>query len=128
MGIIMLIGIVINNAILILDYTNQLVREKNYNVKDALIEAGTVKLKPQIVSSFALILGMLPMALQIGEAGREFRVPLGIVSIGGLITSTFLTIFVIPAVYYIFSKGRRKEKRAPIPTTCIPLNNALSIV
>ena len=111
MGIIMLIGIVVNNAILILDYTNQLVREKDYNVKDALIEAGTVKLKPQIMSSFALILGMLPMALQIGEAGREFRAPLGIVSIGGLITSTFLTIFVIPAVYYIFSKGRRKESR-----------------
>lgn len=107
MGIIMLIGIVVNNAILILDYANQLVRIKNYNVKDALIEAGTLKLKPQIMSSFALILGMLPMALQIGEAGKEFRAPLGIVSISGLITSTFLTIFVIPAVYFLFSKGKR---------------------
>ncbi len=110
MGIVMLIGIVVNNAILILDLTNQLFREKNYKIKDALIEAGVLKLKPQIMSSFALILGMLPMALQIGQAGKEFRAPLGIVSIGGLITSTFLTIFVLPAVYYIFSKGKLKKE------------------
>ncbi|MCX7908151.1 MAG: efflux RND transporter permease subunit [Ignavibacteria bacterium] len=108
MGIIMLIGIVVNNAILILDYSNQLVREKGYKVKDAVLEAATLRLKPQIMSSIALILGMLPMALQIGEAGKEFRSPLGIVSIGGLITSTFLTIFIIPAFYYVFSKGKVK--------------------
>ncbi len=110
MGIIMLIGIVVNNAILILDYANQLKREKGVNVKDAVLEAATVRLKPQIMSSFALILGMLPMALQIGEAGKEFRAPLGIVSIAGLISATFLTIFVIPAFYYVFSKGKLISK------------------
>lgn len=110
MGIIMLIGIVVNNAILILDYANQLVREKEYKVKEAVLEAATVRLKPQIMSSFALILGMLPMALQIGEAGKEFRAPLGIVSIAGLLTSTFLTIFVIPAFYFVFSKGKHKKR------------------
>lgn len=106
----MLIGIVVNNAILILDYTNQLVREKGMGVKEAVLEAATVRLKPQIMSSFALILGMLPMALQIGEAGKEFRAPLGIVSIAGLLTATFLTIFAIPAFYYVFSKGRVKKE------------------
>lgn len=106
MGIIMLIGIVVNNAILILDYSNQLVREKGVDVKDAVLEASVVRLKPQIMSSFALILGMLPMALQIGEAGKEFRAPLGIVSIAGLLVATLLTIFVIPAFYYVFSKGK----------------------
>ncbi|MFN3307188.1 MAG: efflux RND transporter permease subunit, partial [Candidatus Kapaibacteriota bacterium] len=106
MGIIMLIGIVVNNAILILDYANQLMRERGVDVKNAVLEAATVRLKPQIMSSFALILGMLPMALQIGEAGKEFRAPLGIVSIAGLISATFLTIFVIPAFYYVFSKGK----------------------
>jgi len=109
MGIIMLIGIVVNNAILILDYANQLVREKNVPIKEAILEASTVRLKPQIMSSFALILGMLPMALQIGEAGKEFRSPLGIVSITGLLSATFLTIFVIPAFYYVFSKGKIKK-------------------
>lgn len=110
MGIIMLIGIVVNNAILILDYANQLKREKGINVKNAVLEAATVRLKPQIMSSFALILGMLPMALQIGEAGKEFRAPLGIVSIAGLISATFLTIFVIPAFYFVFSKEKNLSK------------------
>ncbi|MGB9770723.1 MAG: efflux RND transporter permease subunit [Candidatus Kapaibacteriota bacterium] len=110
MGIIMLIGIVVNNAILILDYANQLVREKGTELKDAILTASTVRLRPQIMSSFALILGMLPMALQIGEAGKEFRAPLGIVSIAGLLSATFLTIFVIPAFYYVFSKGRFKKE------------------
>ncbi|MEJ5285869.1 MAG: efflux RND transporter permease subunit [Bacteroidota bacterium] len=109
MGIIMLIGIVVNNAILILDYSNQLVREKGVDVKDAVLEASVVRLKPQIMSSFALILGMLPMALQIGEAGKEFRAPLGIVSIAGLLVATLLTIFVIPAFYYVFSKGKIRK-------------------
>ncbi|QLH54189.1 MAG: Efflux RND transporter permease subunit [Candidatus Kapaibacterium sp.] len=109
MGIIMLIGIVVNNAILILDYSNQLVREKGVDVKDAVLEASVVRLKPQIISSFALILGMLPMALQIGEAGKELRAPLGIVSIAGLLVATLLTIFVIPAFYYIFSKGKIRK-------------------
>ncbi len=106
MGIIMLIGIVVNNAILVLDNANQLLREKGFRIKEAILEAATIKLKPQIMSTFALILGMLPMALQIGEAGKEFRAPLGIVSIAGLITATFLTIFIVPAFYYVFSKER----------------------
>jgi len=104
MAIIMLIGIVVNNAILMLDYTNQLVRERGMDVKSALVEACPTKLKPIIMSTLAIILGMLPMAVGIGSAGVEMRQPLGVVSIGGLLVSTILTLFVIPAFYYLFAK------------------------
>ncbi len=104
MAIIMLIGIVVNNAILMLDYTNLLVRNEGRPVKEALIEACPTKLKPILMSTIAIILGMLPMALGIGDAGKEMRVPLGVVSIGGLIVSTVLTLFVIPAYYYVTSR------------------------
>jgi len=107
MGIIMLIGIVVNNAILMLDYTNQLRREEGMQPKDALIKACPTKLKPIIMATLAIILGMLPMALGIGDAGKEFRIPLGIVSIGGLIASTFLTLWVIPSFYYVTSKSKK---------------------
>ena len=100
MAIIMLIGIVVNNAILILDYSNQLVRE-GMSHKDALIAAAPVKLKPQVMSTLAIVLGMLPMALGMGDFGKEIRAPLGIVSAGGLIVSTLLTIYIIPAADYL---------------------------
>ncbi len=102
MAIIMLIGIVVNNAILMLDYTNQLVRDEGMKMKDALIQACPTKLKPIMMSTLALILGMLPMALGIGDAGAEMRQPMGVVSIGGLVSSTLLTLVVIPASVYIF--------------------------
>jgi HAE1 family hydrophobic/amphiphilic exporter-1 len=108
MAIIMLIGIVVNNAILMLDYTNQLVREKGMDVKSALIEACPTKLKPIIMSTLAIILGMLPLAMGVGSAGVEMRTPLGVVSIGGLLVSTVLTLFIIPAFYYLTAKGAEK--------------------
>ena len=111
MGIIMLIGIVVNNAILMLDFTNQLRREEGMSAKDALIMACPMKLKPVIISTLALILGMLPMAMGIGDAGAEMRTPLGVVSIGGLVASTVLTLFVIPAFYYIFTRSKKREIR-----------------
>lgn len=109
MGVIMLIGIVVNNAILMLDYSNQLIRDEGMNVRDALIRACPTKLKPILMSTLALILGMLPMALGIGDAGKEMRIPLGVVSIGGLFVSTLLTLFVIPAFTYVTSKSKSKN-------------------
>ena len=82
MAIIMLLGIVVNNAILQLDYTNILVRKRGMNVHDALLEACPTKLKPILMASTAIILGMLPMALGFGASGREFRQPMGVVAIG----------------------------------------------
>ncbi len=107
MGMIMLIGIVVNNAILILDYVNQLIREEGYSAKDALIKAAPVKLKPILMSTIAIILGMLPMAMGIGDAGKEMRIPLGIVSIGGLVASTVLTLYVVPAFMYITTRNKK---------------------
>jgi HAE1 family hydrophobic/amphiphilic exporter-1 len=106
MAIIMLVGIVVNNAILLLDYTNQLVREGK-NVRDSLLEACPIKLKPIVMATLAIVLGMLPMAIGIGSAGKEFRQAMGIVSIGGLIVSALLTLFAIPALYYIFIRAKR---------------------
>jgi len=105
MAIVMLLGIVVNNAILLLDYANILVR-KGKNVHDALLEAGPTKLKPILMATVAIILGMMPMALGIGAAGREFRQPMGIVSIGGLVVSTFLALLVIPALYNLTTKSK----------------------
>ncbi len=86
MAIIMLVGIVVNNAILILDYVN-MKRQEGMNSHDSLIEAGKMKLKPIIMSTLSIVIGMMPMALGIGSSGKEFRQSMGIVSIGGLIVS-----------------------------------------
>jgi hydrophobic/amphiphilic exporter-1 (mainly G- bacteria), HAE1 family len=110
LSVVMLIGIVVNNAILQLDYTNILVREKKMSVKDALLEACPTKLKPIIMSNIAIILGMLPMALGIGASGKEFRQPMGVVSIGGIIVSTVLSLIVIPVLYDIVSKRKSAVK------------------
>lgn len=104
MAIVMLLGIVVNNAILLLDYAN-ILRKRGKNVHDALLEAGPTKLKPIIMATIAIILGMMPMALGIGAAGREFRQPMGIVSIGGLVVSTVLALIVIPALYFLTTKS-----------------------
>lgn len=109
MAIVMLIGIVVNNAILLLDYTNILVRQHGRSVHDALLEACPTKLKPILMSSMAIILGMLPMALGLGAAGREFRQPMGVVSIGGLVVSTVLALIVIPVLYYTTSHSTKKR-------------------
>ncbi|MDO9578305.1 MAG: efflux RND transporter permease subunit [Candidatus Cloacimonadales bacterium] len=108
MGIIMLLGIVVNAAILIMDYTQQL-REQGKTTREALLEASPTKLKPILMSAVAIIFGMLPMALGIGDAGAEMRQPLGIVSIGGIIVSTFMTLYVIPAMYLITTKRNVKH-------------------
>jgi len=106
LGIIMLVGIVVNNAILILDYYNQL-RRDGKNAHDALIEACPTKLKPIIMSNIAIVLGMLPMALGIGASGAEMRQPMGVVIIGGIVSSTILTLWVIPALEYAVSRERK---------------------
>ena len=109
MAIIMLIGIVVNAAILLLDYTN-ILRKRGMDARTALTEACPTKLKPIIMSTLAIILGMMPMALGIGSSGAEMRQPLGIVSIGGLIVSAILTLIVIPTLYNLFARDRFKRQ------------------
>jgi HAE1 family hydrophobic/amphiphilic exporter-1 len=100
MGLVMLVGIVVNNAILLIDYTNVL-RAEGKPIKDAILEACPVRLRPIIMTNLATILGMLPLALGIGVGGG-FRAPMAIVSIGALISSTIFTLFLIPVIYSIF--------------------------
>ena len=104
MAIIMLIGIVVNNAILILDFANLEIRENGKNMKDALLIACKVKFKAILMTNIAIMLAMLPMALGMGDAGRELRQSIGIVSIGGLMMSTVLSLYVIPTLSYLTHK------------------------
>ncbi|MBV6459010.1 MAG: Multidrug resistance protein MdtB [Fimbriimonadaceae bacterium] len=99
-GIITLVGLVGKNAILLVDYTNTL-RERGRNRHDALVEAGPIRLRPIMMTSLAVVLGMLPVALAIGR-GSEFRETIGITIIGGVILSTALTLLIIPCSYTIF--------------------------
>lgn len=99
-GVIMLMGLVTKNAILLVDYTNTL-RSRGLPRLQALLEAGPTRLRPILMTTFAMVFGMLPVALAIGR-GSEFRAPLGIAVIGGLLLSTLLTLVVIPCVYTVF--------------------------
>ncbi|WP_353894177.1 efflux RND transporter permease subunit [Proteinivorax hydrogeniformans] len=99
-GIIMLAGIVVNNGIVMVDYTNQLYHGKKMERKKALLEAGQSRLRPILMTSLTTILGMLPMAFSVGE-GAEVRAPLATVVIGGLAVSTVLTLVLIPVMYSI---------------------------
>jgi HAE1 family hydrophobic/amphiphilic exporter-1 len=106
-GVILLMGIVAKNAILLIDFAKWTHEKKGLPMRDALIEAGAIRLRPILMTTLALIAGMIPVALGRGE-GADFRSPLGRAVIGGTITSTVLTLFVIPTVYEIFDDWREK--------------------
>ena len=101
-GVILLAGIVVNNAIILVDYTNRLRREGMAKI-EALKQAGQVRLRPILMTTSTTVLGLLPMAIGLGE-GSELRTPMALTVIGGLITSTLLTLLVIPAVYTILDR------------------------
>ena len=107
-GIIVLAGIVVNNAIVIVDYINQR-KESGLDTYDAIITSVKDRSRPIFMTAFTTILGLIPLALGIGE-GTEINRPMGITVIGGLISSTFLTLFVIPVVYSLFDKETRRSK------------------
>jgi HAE1 family hydrophobic/amphiphilic exporter-1 len=96
-GIIMLMGLVTKNGILLVDYTGVL-RDRGMKRTEALVEAGATRLRPILMTTFAMIFGMVPIAFSVSE-GSEFRSPMGQAVIGGLVTSTLLTLFVVPVVY-----------------------------
>jgi HAE1 family hydrophobic/amphiphilic exporter-1 len=104
-GVILLMGIVAKNAILLIDFAKWAREERGVPLREALIEAGAIRLRPILMTTFALIAGMIPVALGRGE-GAQFRAPLGVAVIGGVITSTFLTLLVIPTGYEILDEWR----------------------
>jgi len=103
MGSIMAVGVGVANGNLLITFANEL-REEGYSSVAAAIEAGRIRLRPIIMTALAMILGMLPMALGLG-AGAEQNAPLGRAVIGGLTAATLMTLFVVPAVYSIFSRN-----------------------
>jgi HAE1 family hydrophobic/amphiphilic exporter-1 len=109
-GVILLMGIVAKNAILLIDFAKWSREERGTPLRESLIEAGAIRLRPILMTTFALIAGMLPIALGTGE-GAQFRAPMGVAIIGGVITSTFLTLLVIPTFYEVLDEIRSKLAR-----------------
>lgn len=109
-GVILLAGIVAKNAILLIDFAKSARERDGLTLRDALIEAGAIRLRPILMTTFALVAGMVPIALGTGE-GAQFRSPLGIAVIGGVITSTILTLVVVPTVYEIMDAVRTRVLR-----------------
>jgi multidrug efflux pump subunit AcrB len=107
-GLVLLVGLATKNSILLVEFANQLV-EKGMSAKEAMLEAGAKRLRPILMTSMATIMGILPIAIGFGDAA-ESRRPLGVVAVGGMISSTLLTLLVIPVVYTIFAGIREKVK------------------
>jgi len=118
---IMLAGIVVNNAIVLVDYINTL-RKRDMPRDEAIVQAGTVRLRPILMTTATTVLGLLPLALGVGD-GAEIRAPMAIAVISGLISSTVLTLLVIPTVYALMDKlvvgllgsgARARKQPAPV--------------
>ncbi len=106
-GIIMLMGLVTKNGILLVEFTNQL-KERGRSTREALLEAGPIRLRPILMTTIAMIAGMIPVALARGD-GAETRVPMAIAIIGGLVSSTVLTLVVVPVFYSLLERLKRRR-------------------
>ncbi|MFC2160252.1 efflux RND transporter permease subunit [Acidobacteriota bacterium] len=107
-GFVMLAGISVNNGIVMVDYINQLKR-RGIEKKEAIIQACSVRLRPVLITALTTIMGMLPMALSVSQ-GSEMRAPMAITVVGGLVATTFLTLFVIPIIYSYFDRVKFRVK------------------
>lgn len=110
LGLVMLVGIVVKNGIVLVDYIN-LMRDRGYELSEAIALSGASRLRPVLMTAFTTILGMVPMALSQGE-GSEMWQPLGIVVIGGLLVSTIVTLIIVPIFYAIMSRHGERDKEA----------------
>jgi len=119
LGVILLAGIVVNNSIILVEFIEILRKEKGMNKVDAVLAAGPLRLRPILMTTLTTVVGMLPLALGIGE-GAEVLQPLAVATIGGLIVATAISLLVIPNVYLVlhggkewfaaFARGKMKEK------------------
>jgi len=113
MSVVMLTGIVVNNAILMLDYTAQL-RAQGKKIREALLEACSTRLRPIVMANLAIVVGMIPQIFG-GSEGSEFRTPMAVVQIGGVLVSAFFTLFIIPVAYTVIDRltpsGWREYKK-----------------
>jgi HAE1 family hydrophobic/amphiphilic exporter-1 len=109
-GGVMLVGIVVKNAIVLVDYIN-LMRERGLELGEAIVVSGKSRLRPVLMTSLTTILGMLPLAMSRGS-GSEIWSPMGIAVIGGLIFSTLVTMLLIPVVYHMMNRKSDQKKKA----------------
>ncbi|MBN2651901.1 MAG: efflux RND transporter permease subunit [Spirochaetales bacterium] len=116
-GIVMLSGIVVNNGIVLVDYTN-LLRNRGYCIKDAIVEAGGSRLRPVLMTTLTTVLGMVPMAFFPGE-GSDMVQPLGFTVIGGLTFNTLITLFLVPVIYYAFNFHRVKKAKCSADSSSV---------
>jgi HAE1 family hydrophobic/amphiphilic exporter-1 len=107
-GMLMLVGLVVKNSILLVDYANKL-RDQGLPIKEAVLQAGPIRLRPILMTAISTIAGVLPVAIGLGTGG-EVRAPMAIAVIGGLTTSTILTLFVVPVTYILFDDIIKKLK------------------
>ncbi len=121
MGIVMLIGIVVNNAIVLVDYINLMRREQNLNIRDAVIQSGRLRLRPILMTTFTTVLGMLPLSFGTGSGG-EIQASLARAVIGGLTVSTLITLILIPTVYISVYKFLEDRKLNPKFNTATSIN------
>jgi hydrophobe/amphiphile efflux-1 (HAE1) family protein len=121
-GIVLLLGLVTKNSILLVEFANQRVAE-GADPTQAMLEAGRIRLRPILMTAFSTVIGILPVALGLGEAAGSRR-PLGVVVVGGMITSTFLTLVIVPVVYILVSRVRAPRK-LPAPTPTAPAQPVL---
>ncbi|TFV93909.1 efflux RND transporter permease subunit, partial [Oxalobacteraceae bacterium OM1] len=123
-GFIMLMGLVTKNAILLVDFTNKAQRE-GVSQHDAILRAGQVRLRPIIMTTLAMLFGMLPMAIGWGDGGEQ-QAPMGRAVIGGIITSTLLTLVVVPVAYtYLDNLGKRAARFFKGEDTADPQQDAV---
>ncbi|MBV8831329.1 MAG: efflux RND transporter permease subunit, partial [Acidobacteriaceae bacterium] len=113
MGVLMLIGIADSNSILIVDFAHKLEQEEHLTVREAVIKACRVRLRPILMTSLATIIGMIPMALKLG-AGAEQYAPMARAIIGGLTTSVVFTVFIVPAAYLLVYGRKERQQPAPV--------------
>ena len=106
-GIVMLVGIAVNNSIILVDRINQL-KQSGRELTDAIVESGQQRIRPILMTTLTTILALLPMTFGCGE-GASLRSPMAIAVIGGLVTSTVMSLMVIPCVYYVFEKMKREK-------------------
>ena len=119
-GVIMLVGIAVNNAIVMVDYILQLQRIHGFSLVDSLVTGGRRRLRPVLMTTLTTVLGLTPMALGLGE-GSELQVPMARVLIGGLLTSTLITLFFIPTLMMMVESVRlRHRKEEKLPPTVEP--------
>ena len=104
-GIILLMGLVTKNSILLVEFTNQM-RSRGLSTREAILHAGPVRLRPILMTTLSMICGMLPVAVGFG-AGSELRQPMGVTVIGGVITSTVLTLVAVPVAYSLIDDAGR---------------------